>query len=83
VSFAASLDGGRTFLPEQLVSSLTCQSSATDTAIYRRWPTGGDYFGLVAMPNGQFRLMWAEARRGTPELMTALVKIADDIVATR
>lgn len=83
VSFAASLDGGLTFLPEQRVASLTCQPSATDTAIYRRWPTGGDYFGLVAMPDGQFRLMWAEARRGTPELWTALVKIADDIVETR
>lgn len=74
--FAASLDGGRTFLPEQRVSSAhSCPDSAVNGAAYKRWPTGGDYFGIAAAPDGQFHLLWADARAGAFQLWVAAVTV--------
>jgi len=77
--FTASLDGGRSFLLQRQVASLTCHPSATDTAISRRWPTSGDYFGFVAMPDDQFRVLWAESRANSPQLWTASIRVADQV----
>jgi hypothetical protein len=74
--FAASLDGGRTFLPEQRISSArSCPDSTVNGAAYNRWPTGGDYFGMAAAPDGQFHLLWADARAGVFQLWTAAVTV--------
>ncbi len=73
--FSASIDGGRSFLPQSQVASLTCHPSARDSAIYRQRATSGDYFGFVPMPDGQFRVLWAESRADKPQLWTALIKI--------
>jgi hypothetical protein len=68
--FAASLDGGQSFLPEQRVSS--ARSCPDSTAA---WSMGGDYFGMVTTPDGQFHLLWSDARTGVFQLWTAAIKV--------
>ena len=58
---SASTDGGKTFSPRTLVA--TCAG-------------GGDYFGLVGVPGGRFRLLWPETRNGVRQLRTTLVEVA-------
>ncbi|HLM61307.1 MAG TPA: hypothetical protein VK308_10915 [Pyrinomonadaceae bacterium] len=40
-----------------------------------RFPGGGDYMGMIATPDGGFRIMWADSRTGTFQLRTATVKV--------
>ena len=58
---SASADGGLTFSASSLVAS--CAG-------------GGDYFGITAIPGGQFRLVWPERAGGVQQLRTASVAIA-------
>lgn len=55
VFFAASRDGGRTFLPaHRLTRGRSCidvTANGSDNAM--AWPTGGDYYGLTAAPDGR------------------------------
>jgi hypothetical protein len=75
VEFSASLDGGATFTAPQVVSTSSCGTSPTDEIAARMFPTYGDYFGLVTMPDGTFRLMWPEMRGGRSVLLTAIVDV--------
>jgi BNR repeat protein len=75
VYFTASVDGGRTFLPEQRVSSIPCADSPATAAAFQTWPTSGDYFGIVSTPDGRFRLLWAEPRDGASQLRTVTVEV--------
>lgn len=68
--FAASLDGGRSFLPEERVSS--ARSCPDSTAA---WNTGGDYFGMVTTPDGRFHLLWSDARAGIFQLWIAAIEV--------
>ena len=77
VSFSASLDGGTTFVAPQPVSSSACGNSPNDQMAQRRFPTYGDYFGLVSTPDGQFRLMWPEMRGGSSVLLTTTVAVEE------
>jgi hypothetical protein len=76
--FSASLDGGRTFLPERKVSTApSCPDSALNGMAYARWPSGGDYYGLVAAPDGRFHAFWPDAReRGVFQLWAAPIEVA-------
>ena len=77
IFFTASVDGGLTFLPEQVVSSKpSCPDSALSGAAFRRWPAGGDYFGLTAAADGRFHALWSDARSGRYELWTAAITVA-------
>lgn len=74
--FAASLDGGRTFLAEVRVSSASsCPDTAQNGWAGRRWPAGGDYSGLVATPDGVFHILWADSRENVYQLHTATVEV--------
>jgi len=74
--FAASLDGGETFLDEiQVSTDLSCPDTPDNGEAGRRWPAGGDYHGLVALPDGRFRIMWADSRDGKYQLRTATVRV--------
>jgi hypothetical protein len=75
VDFSASLDGGKTFLASQRVSSSACVNSLNDQRARRRFGTYGDYFGLVPTSDGRFRLMWPEMREGASVLLTTTVGI--------
>jgi hypothetical protein len=76
IYFAASLDGGRTFLPERVVSSeRSCPDSTINGAAYARWRYGGDYFGMTAGVDGRFHVLWSDARRGAFQLWTAAIEV--------
>jgi BNR repeat protein len=76
VTFSASFDGGATFGAPQRVSSSPCGDSPTDAVAARLFPTYGDYYGIVALPDGSFRVMWPQLRSGVPVLLTTLVEVA-------
>jgi len=72
--FAASFDGGRTFAPEERVSTeSSCGDAPANGSAKYRWPAGGDYHGLAARPDGAFQLLWADSRDGVYRLRTATV----------
>lgn len=73
--FAASVDGGQTFLPERRVSEV---SSCPDPAVLggtTLWRDGGAYWGLATDGNGRFRLLWSDARDGSFRLRTSTVEV--------
>jgi len=76
-SFAVSFDGGDTFSPLERISVSSCAESTVDAVATRMEPTYGDYFGIVAAPDGSFRLMWPEMREGRSTLLTAVVRVGD------
>jgi hypothetical protein len=74
--FAASLDGGRTFLPDVPVSTgRNCPATPRNGPAGARWRAGGDYHGLVAAPGGRFHLLWADSRSGVYQLRFATVRV--------
>ena len=80
IYFTASLDGGETFLPAVQVSTeLSCPDSPENGDAGKRWPAGGDYHGLVARPDGDFQILWAESREGLYELRTARVRVRGEV----
>jgi len=74
-SFAASLDGGATFTAPVRVFVSSCADSPVDVIATRMFPTYGDYFGLVTMPDGRFRAMWPEMRDGRSTLLTTTIDV--------
>lgn len=76
IFFTASLDGGRTFLPEVVVSTeKSCPDSTENGMVGKRFPAGGDYQSMVALPDGGFLLLWSDSRSGVFELRTASIKV--------
>jgi len=74
--FTASLDGGKTFLPEVRVSSApSCPGTPSNGRAATRWPEGGDYSGLVPAADGTFHVLWADSRDGIYRLWTAPVTV--------
>jgi len=80
-SFAASFDGAKTFEPQQIISRSACGQSPADSMAARRFPTYGDYFGIVATPDDNFRLLWAEMRDGRSKLLTTVVRVTGRVTA--
>jgi photosystem II stability/assembly factor-like uncharacterized protein len=79
VYFTASLDGGKTFLPEVKVSSATsCPDTPQNKGVFDPGMTfgaGGDYSGLAATSGGLFHVVWSDARTGIYQLRTATVSV--------
>lgn len=74
--FAASLDGGRTFLPEVKVSSAeNCPDTPANGETGRRWSAGGDYHGLAAAADGSFHVLWTDSRDGIYKPRTATIHV--------
>lgn len=66
---AVSKDGGQTFSKSQPISTKqTCPGSG-------RWLNGGETQGLVALPDGSFRVVWSVGERNSLSLWTAVVSI--------
>ena len=76
IYFTASLDGGKTFLPEVKISTQrSCPAEPRNVATALRFPAGGEYMGLDAAPDGVFHLLWADARSGVYQLRAAAVTV--------
>ncbi|HTQ57698.1 MAG TPA: sialidase family protein [Bryobacteraceae bacterium] len=69
VRFAASPDGGESWLPSTRVSS----SPHMDSADTRK--NSGDTAGLAADAGGRFHPVWIDNRTGTPQMWTATVRV--------
>ena len=73
----ASSDGGQTFSdPQRVASEISCPYPERVGVAGRRWPTGGDYFGLAADAAGTFHMIWPDARAGTFALRSAAISVA-------
>jgi BNR/Asp-box repeat len=76
IYFTASLDGGKTFLPEVKISAQkSCPAQPKNVATALRFPAGGEYMGLDTVRGGSFHLLWSDARSGIYQLRTAAVKV--------
>jgi len=76
IFLAASLDGGKTFLPEVRVSTaMSCPETPRNANAAQRWPAGGDYSGLTATSDGFFHVFWSDSRTGIYQLWTARAKV--------
>jgi len=84
IFFSASLDGGRTFLPNVRVSTQSCPGvpgnripafGAGSVSIFENYPTGGDYSGLTVTSDGAFHALWADSRTGVYQLWTASIGV--------
>ena len=78
VYFTASLDVGKTFLPEVRVSSATsCPDTPQNKGVFDNGTFGadGDYSGLAATSDGMFHVVWSDARSGIYQLRTATVNV--------
>ena len=78
IRFTASLDGGVTFSEPATVSSTVFCVAPAPSGPNRRWPAGGDYFGLAEAEPRTFRVVWADTRSGTYQLRTAAVRIVKE-----
>jgi len=80
--FTASLDGGRSFLPDVRVSSAkNCPVTSANGEAGRRWPAGGDYHGLVAAADGRFHVLWSDSRSGVYQLRAATIRVKGEAAA--
>jgi hypothetical protein len=87
--FAASLDGGDTFLPSVRVSTAPMSFSHRHQATYTgrfsdtvsdEPSSAVDYStGFAAGPDGVFRAAWTDNRTGYPQLWTAPIKVSGPV----
>ena len=74
--FAASVDGGVTFLPEAKVATKpTCPGTPPNVATALRFPRWWGYVGLASAPDGSFRLVWSDSRSEICRLYSATVSV--------
>ena len=75
IYFAASLDGGASFLPDKKISSVTscCDTRQTE----RRLCWGGEYSGMATGADGTFHPIWTDTRTGVPQNWMATVKVQE------
>jgi hypothetical protein len=75
--FAASVDGGASFLDPVLVSrERSCPASdPRNAAAHARRSWGGDYNGLAAAADGSFHAVWSDARDGVYRLRHSRVVV--------
>ena len=73
--YRESRDGAKTFSAPRVISSMPCGDSPNDRRAQRRFPTYGDYYGVVPTPDGGFRLLWPEMQSGGSVLVTTIVPV--------
>jgi hypothetical protein len=82
--FAASADHGETFSDPTPVSPKWCVGAPQPgnrvripgrVTVRDRWPTGGDYHGLVAAPGREFRVLWVDGSSGVFQVHAAAIRV--------
>lgn len=81
---SASIDGGESFLPPVPVADAgSCNDQPGNVVdqggnrfdVTGRWQAGGDYYGLIALPDGSFRPLWSDSRTGVFQLWTDRIEV--------
>jgi len=76
VYVTASSDGGESFVtPLRITGEESCPVNEANGRAGRSWPMGGDYSSLAAGPDGDFHLVWADARDGAFRLRHARLRV--------
>lgn len=84
--FAATRDGKTFSSPTRLQDGTSCvvveggptfRFDDAVTGTYERFGRGGEYFGLVGLPNGGFYALWVDATTGELQLMGRRVTLID------
>ena len=71
-----STDGGENWTEESPISDdRSCPISTANGDVGMRFPQGGDYHGLAALPDGSYRTVWSDARTGVFVLRTATFRV--------
>lgn len=75
--YSISMDGGKTFSqPNKISDQTSCaDSSLNANALRGGWSSGGHYTGIVARNDGDFQVVWADARNGRYQLYKANISI--------
>ena len=74
--FTASVNRGRSFLPEVRVTpDSSCPAASRHRGVARRWRFGGDYLGLSADADGRFHLLWSQVADGTYHAFAAVARV--------
>lgn len=68
--------------PVKITSTTSFPSPEKNGMVDKKWPVGGDYFGLATTPDGNFRIVWVDYRNGLPQLFHVLVEKKSDKVFT-
>lgn len=82
-----SADGGETFLPASPLAEPACHELPGDGVMFTmghetspvlpRFGRGGDYFGLVGLPDGGFRVLWSAVEEGVLRLWFAPIRVTE------
>lgn len=74
--FAASLDGGKSFMtPVKVSSKQSCMERKENNWAGKRYKSGGDYTGFISDRNGNFIVIWPDSRNGISKLYSAKIKV--------
>jgi hypothetical protein len=78
VFVAASSDAGGSFSPPlPLREHAFCVDTEGNSGAEHRWPYGGDYFGLAALSQDRFFVVWSDSSTGMFQVWGAAVDIVD------
>jgi len=73
--FSYSNDQGKSFKTPVKISSATSTPNPEKNRNDRRWPVGGDYFGIAPSGSNIFRVVWADHRSKKTQLYLASIRI--------
>ena len=75
----ASADEGRSFSPpyplRDVAFCVETEGNQAPIDVAQRWPYGGDYFGLAAVAEDQFYVVWSDNSTGVFQVWGAPVQI--------
>jgi len=72
---SASTDGGSSFLPAVRVSQARSCPADGSSDVAARFPSGGEYSGLVAVGPREFLAVWSDSRSGRFQLRSARISV--------
>ena len=73
--FTYSYDHAQSFKKPIRISSKPSIPDTYKNMNDKRWPVGGEYFGLSTSKEGHFRVVWADHRTEVTQLYYALIQI--------
>lgn len=70
-----SFDGGETFIEPVMLSSEKSFPDFEKVDAAGRWQYGGDYFGIITDTQGNFHIVWPDARTGKFEIWYTSIRV--------